>query len=348
VPRLTLLATGGTIATRSGTAGRVVAATGAELLDRARSVWGFDCEVDVVDVAGLVSSALTIPKALALAGSVRDALAGSDGVVVTHGTDTMEETAFLLALALGPSAPVTLTGAQRPFDDAAPDGPRNLAAALAWAADPVAARTGVTITFADAVLPAIGVRKARTLGLEAFAAPTRGPIGHVDETGVRRHARPEIPEVLLPPGVTDLPRVAVVPQYLGADAADVEAAVRAGAQGLVVAGFGAGNTTPPVTAALLGLLERGVPVVVTSRTGAGAVAGLYAGGGADLAAAGAVMAGDLSHWQARLLLAAVLGTRNGVEQGGAGEDWAARTRRWLADAGATPLTPRRDGSPGRQ
>jgi len=111
VPRLTLLATGGTIATRSGTAGRVVAATGAELLDRAWSVWGFDCEVDVVDVAGLVSSALTIPKALALAGSVRDALAGSDGVVVTHGTDTMEETAFLLALALGPSAPVTLTGA---------------------------------------------------------------------------------------------------------------------------------------------------------------------------------------------------------------------------------------------
>jgi len=174
----------------------------------------------------------------------------------------------------------------------------------------VAARTGVTITFADAVLPAIGVRKARTLGLEAFAAPTRGPIGHVDETGVRRHARPEIPEVLLPPGVTDLPRVAVVPQYLGADAADVEAAVRAGASG--------------------------------------AVAGLYAGGGADLAAAGAVMAGDLSHWQARLLLAAVLGTRNGVEQGGTREDWAARTRRWLADAGATPLTPRRDGSPGRQ
>lgn len=331
MPRLTLLATGGTIATRAGAAGRVVSATGAELLARARDVWGFDGEVDVVDVAGLVSSALTVPKALGLASAVREALAGSDGVVVTHGTDTMEETAFLLALALGPSGPVTLTGAQRPFDDAAPDGPRNLAAALAWSAAPTAAGTGVTITFADAVLPAVGVRKARTLGLEAFAAPTRGPIGHVDETGVRRHARPEIPEALLPPEVTDLPRVAVVPQYLGADATDVEAAVRAGARGVVVAGFGAGNTTPPVTAALVDLLGRGLPVVVTSRTGSGAVAGLYAGGGADLVAAGAVMAGDLSHWQARLLLAAVLGT-----QDTAGEGWAARTRRWLADAGATP------------
>jgi L-asparaginase len=197
------------------------------------------------------------------------------------------------------------------------------------------------------------VHKTKTLGLEAFAAPTRGPIGHVDETGVRRHARPEIPAALLPPGTADLPRVAVVPQYLGVDAADVEAAVRGGARGLVVAGFGAGNTTPPVTAALVRLLERGLPVVVTSRTGSGAVAGLYAGGGADLAAAGAVMAGDLSHGQARLLLAAVLATQDGDWQGadgedGHGENWATRTRRWLADAGAVPrqagAVPRRAGA----
>jgi L-asparaginase len=340
VPRLTLLATGGTIAARAGGAGRVVGASGAELLERARGVWGFDADVDVLDVEGLVSSALTVPKVLGLAATVRHALLSSGGVVITHGTDTMEETAFLLALALGTVAPVTLTGAQRPFDDAAPDGPRNLAAALAWAADSAAEGTGVTIAFADAVLPAIGVRKAKTLGLEAFAAPTRGPIGHVDETGVRRHARPEVPEAVLPPGTTDLPRVAVVPQYLGADATDVEAAVRAGARGLVVAGFGAGNTTPPVTTALVRLLERGLPVVVTSRTGSGAVAGLYAGGGADLAAAGAVLAGDLSHWQARLLLAAVLATQDGQAQG-----WATRTRRWLADAGAVP---RRDGAAGRK
>jgi L-asparaginase len=340
VPRLTLLATGGTIAARAGREGRVVGATGSELLERARGVWGFGGDVDVLDVEGLVSSALTVPKVLELATTVRHALAASDGVVITHGTDTMEETAFLLALALGPSAPVTLTGAQRPFDDVAPDGPRNLAAALAWAADPAAEGTGVTIAFADAVLPAIGVHKAKTLGLEAFAAPTRGPIGHVDETGVRRHARPEVPAAVLPPGAAELPRVAVVPQYLGADASDVEAAVAAGAHGLVVAGFGAGNTTPPVTTALVRLLEHGLPVMVTSRTGSGAVAGLYAGGGADLAAAGAVMGGDLSHWQARLLLAAVLATQDGQA-----EDWASRARRWLADAGAVP---RRDGAAGRK
>ena len=325
---ITLLATGGTIAARRGARGLTVGAAGAELLERARTVWPLEVDVVVSDVEGVDSSALTVPRVLSLARTVREALATSDGVVVTHGTDTMEETAFLLALGHDTERPVTLTGSQRPFDDAAPDGPRNLAAALAWAASPTSRGTGVTIAFADAVLPAIGTHKAKSLGLEAFAAPTRGPIGHVDETGVRRHARPELPAPILPPDAVDLPRVTVVPQYLGADAAAVEAAVRDGAEGLVVAGFGAGNTTPPVTAALVELLDAGLPVVVTSRTGSGAVAGLYAGGGADLAAAGAVMAGDLSHWQARLLLAAVLARGR--------EGWATRVRGWLGAAGATP------------
>lgn len=331
--RLVLLATGGTIATRSTEDGRRVGVGGAELLRAAETVWGpVGPKVEVRDVNRIVSFAATVPDVLALAWAVREALREGDGVVVTHGTDTLEESAFLLALAHEGPAPVVVTGAQRPFDDPAPDGPRNLAAALHWAAAPRAHGSGVTVAFADAILPAVGVRKTRSLGLEAFSAPGRGPVGHVDEAGVRRHHGVPPAAPLIAPDTADLPRVDIIGQYLGADASAVEHAVASGARGLVIAGFGSGNATPAVTAACLRLLESGFPVVVTSRTGSGPVAGLYAGGGADLAAAGAVLAGDLSPWQARLLLAAALAAEPGAADPQAP---AHRCRSWLREAGVT-------------
>lgn len=303
---LSLLGTGGTIATRSTPHGRRVEVGAAELLGVAKDVWDLtEVHIDARDIAGITSFAATIPNVLALVEAVRTAAAGADGVVVTHGTDSLEETAFLLALAHDGPQPVVLTGAQRPFDDPAPDGPRNLAAALRWAAEPNAQGTGVTVAFGNEVLPAVGVRKTHTLALQAFSAPGRSPIGHVDEAGVRvQGAAPRVP--LLPPGMTDLPKVDVVGQYLGVDASSLHHAVANGTRGLVVAGFGSGNTTSATTQACLQLLSDGIPVLITSRTGAGPVTGLYAGGSADLAAAGAVFAGDLSPWQARLLLAAAL------------------------------------------
>lgn len=327
-PRLTLLATGGTIASGAGPQGRLVAADGAQLLARARQVWPIPGEVDVVDVAGVASSALSLDQVVALARQVAAELSASAGLVITHGTDTMEETAFVLALHHAAETPVVLTGAQRPLDDPATDGPRNLAAALRWAASPQARGTGVTLVFADHVLPAIGAHKAATLEAAAFAAPGRGSLGRVDETGVRCHARPVLPPPLLTASdpAPRLPRVDVLPQYLGADEALVDALLGAGARGLVVAGLGAGNTPPTVTRRLVALLGEGFPVLVASRTGSGATVGLYAGGGADLAAAGAVMAGDLSPWQARLLLTAVLAAGT--------DDWAVRARQWLMAAGA--------------
>ena len=191
-----------------------------------------------------------------------------DGVVVTHGTDTLEETAALLALTHDGVTPVVVTGAQRPFDDPAPDGPTNLAAALAWAAR---GRPGVTVVFDGRVLPAIGARKVHTSALTAFAAPGRGPLASVDGGVVREHATAP------PTGLADpperLPRVDVVAQYVGADAHAIDAAAAAGAEGVVIAAFGAGNATPPVVAAAEALIARGVPVAVASRTGEGAGGG---------------------------------------------------------------------------
>ncbi|WP_065388601.1 asparaginase, partial [Saccharomonospora iraqiensis] len=303
---LVLLATGGTIATREAEGGRRVEVGAATLAEAAGSVFDLgDLDVRPRDLAGIPSFAATVPDVLRLADAVAEAAAEVEGVVLTHGTDTLEEVAFLLALTHSGPRPVVLTGAQRPFDDPAPDGPRNLAVALRWAASPEAVDTGVTVAFADEILPAVGVRKSHTLALHAFDAPGYGPVGHVDEAGLRRRGAPR-PHPLLPAGTSELPRVDVFPQYLGADASALEHAVAGGARGVVVAGFGSGNTTPATTRACLRLLAQGVPVLVTSRTGAGPVVGLYAGAGADLAAAGAVFAGDLSPWQARLLLASAL------------------------------------------
>ncbi|WP_019630656.1 asparaginase [Actinomadura atramentaria] len=329
--RLTLLATGGTIASRATPRGRAVALRAADLLRDAAEV-GLDpaVRVDARDLPAASSFALDVPGALDIVRAATDAARDSDGVVVTYGTDTTEELAFLLALFHDGPAPIVVTGAQRPADAPGRDGGRNLAAALAWAAAPQARDTGASVVFDGRAWPAIGVRKVDALGLAAFAAPGRGPLATIDETGVRTHiAAVRRPAPLLPSPPADLPRVDVAAIYLGCDAAALDAARAAGARGLVLAGTGAGNAPPAVVEAARALLADGVPVAVASRTGAGAVVGAYAGAGADLARAGAVFAGDLSPWQTRLLLATALAA------GGDARGVAAQCRDWLAEAGAT-------------
>lgn len=330
---LVLLATGGTIATTAAEGGRRVGVGADRLLEAASGVWGpAPARVRTHDTAGIVSFAATTHDVLALARSVREAAAEADAVVITHGTDTMEEAAFLLSLVDTGNVPVVFTGAQRPFDDPAPDGPRNLAAALRWAADPQSDGTGATVVFNDTILPAVGVRKVHSLALSAFSAPGRAPLGTVDEVGVRCQAAPApVPALVGADLEDDLPRVDVVSQYLGADDTALRALVAQGTRGVVLAGFGAGNATPSVTETCQELMASGIPVVLASRVGAGAVAGLYAGGGADLVAAGAVPAGDLSPWQARLLLAAVLAGEPEPDR----QEVARRCREWLEAVGAT-------------
>lgn len=324
-----LLATGGTIASVDGPAGRRVGRAGAELLTEAAKVWPIPQQVDVRDTRALVSSALTAADVQELARHCGN----SRPVVITHGTDAMEETAFAISLLRGPTdPPVVFTGAQRPFDDPSPDGPRNLAAALAWAGSPEARGTGVSVVFGDEVLPAIGVRKTHTLSLTGFSAPGRGPFAVVDEGGVRKFAAPELPTTALTNADLEIEGVEVLSVQLGMTNRSLDAALASDAA-LVVEGMGAGNAPPGVTARLVTAIEHGRPIVVTSRTGAGAAVGLYAGGGADLARAGAVFAGDLSTSQARWALAAALSH---------GQGWKVRLKEWLRQAGcvgAEPLAP---------
>ena len=303
--RVHLLATGGTIASRQGADGLAARTPAAELLAAAGTPVGLT--VTTSDVGAVSSFALATTDLQALVAEARRCLGeGVDGVVVTHGTDTMEESAYLADLVHDDPRPIVFTGAQRPFDSPAPDGPANLADALRVAASPVARGLGALLCFDGVVFAARGVRKVDTLRTGAFDAPGRGPVIRVAGGAVRPLSRPgRRPTLPLDPAV-DLPRVDVVACHLGADAALVRASVAAGAVGLVLQALGAGNVPPAIAEAVEELVVGGIPVLVCSRVPAGPVVPLYAGGGARLARAGAVFAGDLSPWQGRLLLAAAL------------------------------------------
>ncbi|MER6473155.1 asparaginase [Streptomyces collinus] len=303
--RFRLIATGGTISSRRSPNGLLAGATGAELLARSE-LGALDVQVDDLTTRG--SYSFSLADLVALAHRTRDALTGgADAVVITHGTDTMEESAFLLDLFHDDPRPVVLTGAQRPFDSPAPDGPANLAAAFAVAADAGARGVGPLLVFDGLAWQARGVRKVETLASGAFDAPGRGPCLRVTPDGVRPLGARSRPPAFDLDAVDELPRVDVVTAYAGCDGALLEAAVAAGARGVVLQALGAGNAGPAVTGTVGRLVAEGVPVLVCSRAFSGPVTPLYAGGGgADLDRAGAVFAGDLSPWQARLLLSVAL------------------------------------------
>jgi L-asparaginase len=305
VRRVHLLATGGTIASRHGPEGLAAVTPAAELLAATGPLPGLS--VTTSDLGTVGSFAFTTSDLRGLVAEARRCLAqGVDGVVVTQGTDTMEESAYLADLVHDDPRPIVFTGAQRPFDAAAPDGPANLADALRTAASPAARNLGALLCFDGLVFAARGVRKVDTLRSGAFGSPGRGPVLRLVGQAVLPLARPARGRPLALDLDVALPRADVVACYLGVDGTLMHAAVAAGAAGLVLEAFGAGNVPPGVAEAAEELVARGIPVLVCSRVPSGPVEPLYATGGARLARVGAVFAGDLSPWQARLLLAAAL------------------------------------------
>ncbi len=296
-PLIVVVTTGGTIASTVDADG-VSSPTlgGGALVGAAAAEAGV--RVRVVEALRVDSSTLTLDDAWTVVTAVHDALADPDvaGVVVLHGTDSLEETAYLLDLHHDDARPVVLTGSQRTADHPESDAPANVHYAL-WAAASV---TGVVVAFRGGFVHAAGTAKRHTTELDAFTAPD-GPL----------------PRVLLPRADGPWPRVDVVAGYPGMDGMLLDACVAAGARGIVLQGLGSGNATPAVVAAVARAREAGVAVVLTTRVPAGPVATTYGdgGGGADLAAAGAVPAGRLKAGQARVLLAALLRAGADVAEG---------------------------------
>jgi len=266
--RLVVIATGGTISA-SADADAVLRPTlsGADLTE------GLD--VDVIDAMSVDSSQLTPGDWDRIAAAVRSAsvVYGADGVVVTHGTDTMEETALWLALTYAGDAPVVLTGAMRPATSLQSDGPQNLQDAVAVART-VGAR-GVLVAMAGTVHRGLDVRKVHPYRLDAFSSGDAGPLGRIEEGQLRQTRDWPAAEPLglgrLPVDPSRWPRVAIVTSGAGSAAWMVEGLRSVGVRGIVVAATGNGTVNDALETALLAAQSAGVAVLRSTRCGDGRI-----------------------------------------------------------------------------
>jgi L-asparaginase len=245
------------------------------------------------------------------------------GLVITHGTDTIEETAFLLDLLLTTDKPVVLAGAMRTVSDISWDGPGNLLAAARVAASPGARGYGVLVVMDEQIFLAREVRKVHTEAAGSFATPEFGPLGVVDAGHVllRRAPLPRLTwrDPAAEPGlrIRQLDtRVELVQAYTGMSDRVVRLLAGDGAHGLAVVAYGRGNVPPAIVPALADAVKAGVVVTISSRCVAGRVKPRYGyeGGGLQLLQIGAILAGDLSGAKARLLQMAALGLSGEAEK----------------------------------
>ncbi|WP_225334295.1 asparaginase [Halomicrobium urmianum] len=325
-PTITVLGTGGTIASTEGEAGATPTLSAEELLDAVPEIREH-AKLTTEQVAQVPSFEMDFETLADVRRAVRDAAGAADGIVVTHGTDTMEESAYYLDLTLDVDAPVVFTGAQRPADELSSDGPANLLTAVRAATDErVRDAGGVYVAFDEELHAARGVTKAHTRKLAGFASPESGPVASFTREDVRFHREPGSRSGSIPVDRGNAeggreeadaePTVEMVKSAVGVDGGGIQRAVERGADGVVLEATGAGNATGPIGDAVAAAIDEGVPVVVTSRSYEGPVAPIYGtpGGGQTIRDHGAIFAGDLPAHKARLKLRLALGETTDVEE----------------------------------
>ncbi|MBS0408395.1 MAG: asparaginase [Proteobacteria bacterium] len=309
--RIAVFALGGTIAMapREGGGGVTPGLDADDLIGAVRP-WLDGLDVTAETVANVSSSSLSMAQIADVAGRARAAIAGgATGVVVTQGTDTIEETAFLLDLLLDLEAPVVVTGAMRAPSQAGADGPANLLAAIRTAASPSARGAGVLVVFNDEIHAARFVSKRHTHRPSAFASPLVGPIGWIAEGRPRIALKParRTPTLAWQGGA--LPEVVLLPIPMDDGGRLVRALLPDPPAGVVLQAMGAGHI-PRDLVPLVAELAAAIPVVLASRTGAGETLRQtygFAGSEIDLISGrGLIAAGSLDGPKARILLAMLL------------------------------------------
>jgi L-asparaginase len=313
LPHVMILATGGTIAgtgaTATTTVGYTAATIGVEALIAAVPELAKVARVSGEQVFQIASENMTPDNWLRLGRRVNELLARDDvaGVVITHGTDTLEETAYFLDLVVKSAKPIVLVGAMRPATAISADGPMNLYNAVALAASREAVGRGVLVCMNDRIDAARDVTKTNTVALDTFRSPELGVLGMMEggrpafyRTADRAHTTATEFDIK---DLRELPKVGIALAYAGSGRIAIDAMVAAGVKGIVNAGVGDGSLSVEARAALVEARAKGIVVVRASRIPGGAVA---RNGEADDEALDFVVADNLSPQKARILLALAL------------------------------------------
>ena len=307
---IVILFTGGTISMRHDVAagGAVPALSGQEILAATRGI-ELVAPVEIEDWGRFPGPHMTVERQWALRNRIAEHLARAEvgGVVVTHGTDSLEESAYLVARSLPADKPVVFVGAMRNASELGWDGPANLLDAVRVAASPEARGYGVMVAMAGRVFAGFDVTKSHTHLLDAFDSPGVGPVGVLDDGRVIfRRAMPAPPPPLEP--VAPALPVDIVYAWAGADSRLLDAS-RHAARGVVVAAMGRGNVPPDMVPGIARFLDEGKPVLIVSRVHRGRVGPTYGypGGGRPLRELGAILAAGRRPQQARIDLMLALG-----------------------------------------
>lgn len=322
-----VLTTGGTIASIPSQSGLNAsgAMSGESLLERAALPVESETSVQVRSILQKPSNAITLADLVEIHRHCEALSRDPDvhGIVVTHGTDTLEETAHFLDITLSlESCALVVTGSQRAPHEAGTDAYRNIADAITVAAHPLMQGAGAVVVFNESIFAARHVRKISTYQVQGFDSPGYGKLGYID--GSRLHLAQTIRRPApLPLGET-LPRVDIVPAYLDASSTLIDACVAGGARGLVIDGLGRGHVPPSWLDSIERATQKGLPVLIVSSCYLGPVHQSYEfpGSLASLEERGAIAAKDLSARKARLMLAVLLST-------GAGEAIATRINQMM-------------------
>jgi L-asparaginase len=307
---------GGTISmTPSVTGGVIPTIDAAEL---ASTVSGLDGKVVLRTTAlfRLPGSSLDIDQVLAsLEWANHQILEGACGVILTQGTDTIEEVSFLLNLYWRHAEPLIVTGAMRPPQSAGADGPANLLAAIRTAVDPASRNRGVLVLLNDSIHNAQWVRKVDSFAVNAFSSPNGGADGRMIEDSLKYFRSPLLRALVENPA-RPWPKIALLTCSLGDHGEVSDFAMRCGYEGIVVAGFGAGHVSNHFAQRIEQLTPR-IPILIASQTGSGSTASNtygFDGSETDLVRKGALLAGWLSPQKARLLLGALLASNQKIDQ----------------------------------
>jgi L-asparaginase len=306
--RVRVLATGGTIAGVQSATGEYGYKAGALTIQQVlNSVPGLDklAVLSSEQIVNIPSQDMNNAVWLKLAQRLNEIVASPDvdGVVITHGTDTLEETAYFLSLVVPTDKPIVMVGAMRPATALGADGPANLYSAVAAASSADARGRGVLVAMNDQLHYARNVTKTNTSSIQTFASLNRGPAGLVNTGKIdwfqrtdRKQGRSSEFSVA---GLTNLPRVDIIYAHANMSPDLIDSAVRHGAKGLVIAGVGDGNMTKPALDAVAAAAKRGVVVVRSTRLASGIV---YRNNEVDDDKLGLIASGELTAAKARVLL----------------------------------------------